>query len=110
MFCDAMCWEHVKGSNGWHTRDDEDLVDTHLLSHVILTGLQLMEVSDTNKLPNSCNKKRAMEKNAMKLSDADHDFMMDEMLRRVDLEEQEEEEEDKVDDVIVESISSGEDE
>ena len=47
----------------------------------------MIPISDTNKLPNSCNKDSAREKGAMRLDDYSHDFIMEEIVRRGGLED-----------------------
>ena len=44
-------------------------------------------ISDTNKLPNNCNKTEATEKGAIKISKDSDDFIFDETFRRDRLED-----------------------
>jgi hypothetical protein len=72
--------------------------------HVLRSGLQLEEISETNKLPRACNRLEATRKNAGKISMQEHETIMEEAARRDRLEyndndgseEDEDEDEDSV--------------
>ena len=44
------------------------------------------EISPTNPLPRACNKKSATQKKAMKICADDHEFILEEIIRREALE------------------------
>jgi len=50
--------------------------------HVLRSGLQLEEISETNKLPRACNRLEATRKNAGKISMQEHETIMEEAARR----------------------------
>lgn len=74
----------VKGAKFWHTKSD--LLDAHLVKHVVMGCVLMKGVSDDNKLPPRCNVKKATEMGAQKIQFTDHDRMMDEIFRREKLE------------------------
>ena len=53
---------------------------------MLRSGLQLKEISETNKLPRACNRLEATRKNAGKISMQEHKTIMEEAERRNRLE------------------------
>jgi hypothetical protein len=53
---------------------------------VLRSGLQLEEISETNKLPRACNRLEATQKNAGKISMQEHETIMEEAARHDRLE------------------------
>ena len=63
---------------------------------MLQTGLQLQQISATNKLPNACNRLEATRQKAVRVSPRDHDSIMEEAGKReleYDVEEDSEDEE-----------------
>ena len=58
-----------------------------MVKHVVLAKVEMEVISDTNKLPNTCNKTEATEKGAIKISKDSDDFIFDETFRRDRLED-----------------------
>ena len=53
---------------------------------MLRSGLQLEEISETNKLPQACNQLEATRKNAGKISMQEHETIMEDAARRDRLE------------------------
>ena len=86
----------------WYTPgEDPDVV---LLKHVVLGKVKMEDISKTNPIPRSANKKKAESMGALKISSESDDFIFDEIHRRDRLEdeefedEMEEEDEDELED------------
>ena len=56
------------------------------LVHVVATDVEMKLVSPTNMMGNRAVRQEAAEKNAMKISEESHEFILDEMSRRERLE------------------------
>jgi hypothetical protein len=56
------------------------------VTYVLLTGLHLLPISETNKLPMACNRREAAQKKAVKVMLLDHKVIMEEAGKRDQLE------------------------
>ena len=87
LVCDANYLNRVGGAPKWYT--ESDLSDKHVLQHVVLGDVTIEEISDTNPLPNTCDKPQAQAKAALKVSKESNDFIFEEIHRRDALEDPE---------------------
>ena len=90
--CDGIYLNPVGRAPKWYTPSENS--DTILVKHVMLGKVTTMEeISDSNPLPNSCNKRKATSMGALKISKKkkiskkSDDFMFDEIHRRDGLED-----------------------
>ena len=75
----------------WYTPgEDSDVV---LVKHVVLGKVQMEEFSETNPIPRSANRKKAVSMGALKISAESDDFIFDKIHRRDRLEDEEFEDE-----------------
>ena len=109
LVCDAEYYNPVRGARLWYTRELSEGRKTLVrLAQVVAADLQLAPVSETNKLPSAMpqkNKKAAKDLGAVRLADAAHEVIKDEIVLRerlvleeVDSESDSESEEDEDDD------------
>jgi hypothetical protein len=68
----------------WYTQSGETMVVN--VKYVLLTGLEMEEVSTTNTLPQSCNRVEATRQKATRVSLLNHKGIMEEAERRNHLE------------------------
>ena len=54
--------------------------------HVVATGVEMKAMSPTNMMSNRAVRQEAAQKNAMRITDESHEFILDEILRREMLE------------------------
>jgi hypothetical protein len=62
------------------------------MRHVLWTGLQLLDISRENTLPNACNRMEATRQKAVKVAAYEHNQIMEEAERRDQLEYEHEDE------------------
>ena len=86
LVCDGVYLTKVGGAPKWYTINDPTEIQ-HMVKHVVLGKVEMEVISDTNKLPNTCNKTEATEKGAIKISKDSDDFIFDETFRRDRLED-----------------------
>lgn len=95
MVVDAVYYNRVERAPYWYTQSGETAIVE--VRHVLQTGLQLQQISATNKLPNACNRLEATRQKAVRVSPRDHDSIMEEAGKRdrleYDVEEDSEDEE-----------------
>ena len=84
LACDAEFLNPVPRAKQWHTpaQGDNSMLTIVRMQHVVLGDMILKEASETNQLPNACNRRRAINLHALHVSNEDHDFMLDETFRR----------------------------
>jgi hypothetical protein len=80
----------------WYTQSELSTVVE--VRHVLRSGLQMEEISATNKLPLACNRLGATRKRAVKITTQEHEAIMEEAGRRNRLEFSEDEDSDDVED------------
>ena len=84
MVVDGLYFNRVQRAPYWYTQSEElSIIEVR---HVLRSGLQLEEISETNKLPRACNRLEATRKNAGKISMQEHETIMEEAARRDRLE------------------------
>ena len=98
LVVDAEYRNKVARANGWYTKPTEKLKTPVRVQQVVALDLALEPISPKNKLPNTCDKKAATKLKAEKLSDEDHEAIMEEICRRDVLEYDEEEDGDEDED------------
>ena len=83
IICDALFWNPVPGAVDWYTsmRKKEGMVMIRL-KQVLVTGLTMMEISERNMLPKTCNRKEATNQGAMKINDDDVKEIIEGVYRR----------------------------
>ena len=74
----------VPGARFWYTRSTQKIT-VHMV-HVVSTDVELIPISPTNMIRNRAVRKAAAEKNAVKIAEKSHDFILDEIRRRERLE------------------------
>ena len=76
-----MFWNPVSKAKYWYTSMPEGDGDTILrIKHFLMVNIKLVEISNNNKLPKGCNKKR--------VNDKDIDELIETIRRRVQFDEQ----------------------
>ena len=95
LVVDAEYRNKVARAQGWYTKPTKPLKTKVRVHQVVAPDLKLAPISAQNKLPNTCDKKNATKLKAEKLSNADHEAIMEEIRRRDVLEYEEEEQEDE---------------
>ena len=85
LVCDGKHLNPVRRAPKWYTNSED--ADTVLVKHVVLGKVTMEEISDSNPLPNSCNKRKATSMGALKISKKSDDFMFNEIHRRDGLED-----------------------
>ena len=83
--CEGIYLNEVPLAKYWYTKD-EGAPEIHDVRHVVLGQVKMEKISPTNPLPRACNKKSATQKKAMKISADDHEFILEEFIRREALE------------------------
>ncbi len=66
----------VEHTPHWYTQSKETMVAE--VRYVLLTGLHLLPISKTNKLPMRCNRREAAQKKAVKVMLLDHEVITEE--------------------------------
>ena len=84
MVVDGLYFNRVQRAPNWYAQSEETSIIK--VRHVLQSGLQLEEISITNKLPHACNRLDATRKNAEKISMQEHETIMEEAERRDRLE------------------------
>ena len=74
-------WLHsVPTARHWHTKSSQkEAVD---LVHVVATDVEMKPMSPTNMMKNRAVRQEAAQKNAMRIADESHEFILDEIMRR----------------------------
>ena len=96
MVVDAVYFNMVGRAPYWYTQSELTVVVE--VRQVLRSGLQLEEISPTNKLPLACNRLDATRKRAVKITTQEHQSIMEEAVRRDRLELSEDEDSDDVED------------
>ncbi len=84
MVADALYFNRVERATHWYTQSNMTTVVE--VRYVLLTGFQLQPISETNKLPTTCNRREAVQKKAVKVTLLDHEVIMEEAGKRNRLE------------------------
>ena len=82
MVVDAVYFNMVGRAPYWYTQSE--LTTVVEVRHVLQSGLQLEEISVTNKLPLACNRLDATRKRAVKIATQEHEAIMEEEAGRRD--------------------------
>ena len=83
--CDGKYLNPVGRAPKWYTPSED--ADTVLVQHVVLGMVTMEEISASNPLPNTCNKRKATSMGALKISNESDDYIFDEIHRRDALED-----------------------
>ena len=113
LVVDAEWLNPVGGASLWYTPAPDLPMVPIEVAHVLLTGLQLLPLSDANKLPANMARKAkeaAARQKAAKVEAADHEAIMEEATRRDRLEYDEDSEEEDEDSEEEDEPESEEDE
>ena len=87
LVCDAIYHNKVENTKYWYTLST--LKTIVRLTHVLMTEITMLAISDDNTLPRNMGKRKkdkCTRKNAKKLSNNDVDFITDEVYRRNQIE------------------------
>jgi hypothetical protein len=84
MVVDMLYFNRVECAPHWYMQSKETMVVE--VRYVLLTGLHLLPISKTNKLPTACNRREAAQKKVVKVTLLDHEVIMDEAGKRDQLE------------------------
>jgi hypothetical protein len=76
MVVDALYFNRVERAPHWYMQSKEMMVAE--VRYVLLTGLHLLPISETNKLPTLCNRREAAQKKVVKVMLLDHSVIMEE--------------------------------
>ena len=76
---DAEYRNKVGRAKGWYTKPTKRLKTIVRVQQVVAADLKLEPISATNKLPNTWDKKAATKLKVEKLSDEDHELIMEEI-------------------------------
>ena len=90
LWCNGNYLNPVPRAPKWYTKSA--LADEHLLHHVVLGKIEMVPISDEHELPNSlpkASKRKAISKQALKISTDSDDFIIDEIICRESLEDPE---------------------
>lgn len=83
---DGTYLNRVPLAKRWYTRatesDKESLETTVLLSHVVFPDMSLTGESDTQTLSSNCNRRAAQRLGAVRVSETEHELILDEISRR----------------------------
>lgn len=88
--CEAYWLNNVPRAKFWYTVGETKIVVR--MKHVLHASLDLREISEDNKLPKLPEKtiRQVIPLHPIKISEDDHDFLMDEAHRREDFDHEEE--------------------
>jgi hypothetical protein len=95
LVCDAKYFEKVPRTKRWYiptkiVGGQQDLATTVRLKQVVATDMMLLPISNANKLPNNCDKRRATPLGPRKVQEDEHDAIGEEIRRRDELNYEEE--------------------
>jgi hypothetical protein len=96
----AKYFNKVPRANRWYTTSEVET--TVRLQQVLAPDLTLQPISEENRLPNSCDRRKAAQLGAKRVSNSDHHSILDEISRSAIMDheelqfEEEEEEEDRL--------------
>ena len=83
LVCDATYCNPVGRARNWYTPGTTAVENALIRIQTVVVGsLALLEPSATVKLPRTCNRREAIKKGALQLSDASHKEILDEINRR----------------------------
>jgi hypothetical protein len=93
IVCDATYYQKVPRAKHWYipekSETGENLKTIVRMKHVLAPDLYLLEVSNQNKLPNTCNKRQILLLNPIRIAEHDHDWIHDEIARREEMDYEE---------------------
>jgi hypothetical protein len=84
LVCEGKYFNQVGGARQWYT--PSEVLTTVRMQEVIAPDLALLPISKQNKLPNTCKKTEATKFGAKRISNDNHDMLLDEINRRSILE------------------------
>jgi hypothetical protein len=87
LVVDATYLNPVPRAPLWYTRSQ--LNTTVRVKQVLAVNLNMLDISDDNKVPRGCNKREVERLKGKRLHDADHEEILDERMRRVALDHEE---------------------
>ena len=87
LVCDGKYLNPVGRAPKWYTTSED--ADTILVQHVVLGKVIMEEISASNPLPKTCNRRKATSMGALKISQQSDDYIFDEIHRRDALEDPE---------------------
>jgi hypothetical protein len=90
LVCDANYWNKVPRAKLWYTRPTEPLSTVVRMQQVVSSKVELESISETNKLPHTCDRQTATQLGAKRICNEDHDEMLEEIHQREALEFDEE--------------------
>ena len=91
LVVEGMYFNRVVGAPYWYTLSEVRAV--FKMRHVLWTGLQLLDISRDNALPNACNRMEDMCRKAVKVAAYEHNQIMEKAEKRNRLEYDDDEEE-----------------
>ena len=94
IVCDAIYLRKVPRAKQWYIPETseagENVATTVRMKHVVAPYINVLEVSDENKLPNMCNKRQILPLSPIRISAHDHNAIHDEISQREELDYEEE--------------------
>lgn len=93
IVCENNYYQKVPRAKHWYipekSEEGENLNTTVRMKHVVAPSMYLLEVSNQNKLPNTCNKRQILPLNPIQISVHDHNLIHDEIGRREEMDYEE---------------------
>ena len=80
LVCEGRYFNRVPRAKQWYT--STEILTSVRMKQVVATDIELEPISITNKLPRTCDVKNAKKQNAMRVSDAFHDAILEEIHKR----------------------------
>ena len=90
MVVEGVYYNRVTRAPYWYTPSEVRAVFE--MRHALWTGMQLLDISRENTLPNACKRMEAMRQKAVKVAAYEHNQIMEEAERRDQLEYKHEDE------------------
>ena len=84
LVCNARFLNEVPRAKQWYTPSvaENEMNTVVRMQHVVMANMTLNAISETNVLPRTCNRSKAEELGALRVSDEDHETILDEIFRR----------------------------
>jgi hypothetical protein len=86
LVCDGKYWNKVPRAKLWYTRPTEPLPTVVRMQQVVSSKVELESISELNQLPHNCDRRTATHLGAKRISNEDHDEMLEEIHQREALE------------------------
>ena len=82
MVCEARFWNPASKEKYWYKPTPKGEGDTTLRKQVLMVDINLVKISDNNKLPYGFNKKKVKDLGALRIKEEDIDELIEEIRRK----------------------------